>query len=69
MKVNVYAVLSMCVEIGVERGWNRAHKHSDTPDEHYIRQCIEDAVLHEICEYFDMDEHGDDSLSASDSMG
>ena len=69
MKVNIYAVLSMCVEVGVEQGWNRAHKHSDTPEEYYIRQCIEDAVLNMICEYINIDDDGDDALPQAGSMG
>jgi hypothetical protein len=55
MRVNCYAVLSECVERGVARGWSRAHKHTDKPEADQIRQCIEEALLSEICEYFAFD--------------
>jgi hypothetical protein len=37
-------------------GWNRAHKHDATPEDEAIRNAIEQAVLNEICEWFDFDE-------------
>jgi len=37
-------------------GWNRAHKHHESPDPESIRNAIEIAVLNEICEWFDFDE-------------
>ena len=55
MQVKEYNVLVDCVERGVAYGMNRAYKHSDTPTPDSIKQQIEDAVLLEICEYFDFD--------------
>lgn len=52
MRVNVYSILQECVETGVERGYNRAHKHTDAPGILVIRNTIEEAVLESICEYF-----------------
>jgi hypothetical protein len=56
MKVKEYTVLADCVERGVAMGMSRAYKHSDTPALDYIKRQIEDAVLLEICEYFDFKE-------------
>jgi hypothetical protein len=56
MQVKEYTVLVDCVERGVAYGMNRAYKHSDTPSPEYINQQITDAVLSEICEYFDFKE-------------
>ena len=53
MQVKEYTVLTDCVERGVDMGMSRAYKHSDTPTLDYIKRQIEDAVLVEICEYFD----------------
>jgi len=53
MEVNAYKVLANAVEGGIAYGWGRAHKHYDTPSPETIRQAIEDAVLHEVCEWFD----------------
>lgn len=52
MKAKEYNLIAQCVENGVMLGWNRAHKHSDTPEPHYIHSQIEQAVLNEICEWF-----------------
>jgi hypothetical protein len=32
MKAKEYNLITQCVETGVMLGWNRAHKHTDTPD-------------------------------------
>jgi len=55
MKVKEYTVLVDCVERGVTFGMARAYKHTDTPTPDSIKQQIADAVLLEICEYFDFD--------------
>jgi hypothetical protein len=56
MKAKEYNLITQCVETGVMLGWNRAHKHTDTPDPDTIRSAIEQAVLNEICEWFDFEE-------------
>ena len=58
MTVRAYSVLWRAVEEGVQYGWRRAHKHTNTPDENYIEQQIVDAVLQEICEYFYFSDNG-----------
>ena len=69
MKVDEYKVLVMCVENGVQLGWNRAHKHSDTPEDYYIRDCIEEAVMHEIFEYFNFEDDGDSAVNQISGVG
>jgi hypothetical protein len=56
MKAKEYNLIAQCVETGVMLGWNRAHKHDATPEDEAIRNAIEQAVLNEICEWFDFDE-------------
>ncbi len=51
-----YRLLVRCVEEGVQYGYNRAHKHTDSPSEDLLKTNIEDAVLAEIGEWFDFDE-------------
>jgi len=41
------------VETGLLMGWNRAHKHTDTPDPGSIREYQYEAIMQEICEAFD----------------
>lgn len=52
MKPNEYLILSECVEDGINLGYTRAHKHTDTPTEQQIKEAIEQAVMSEICQYF-----------------
>jgi hypothetical protein len=59
MKVRAYPVLCQAVEKGVAYGWRRAHKHNDAPDPETIEEQIVEAVLSEVCDYFDFDEHAD----------
>jgi hypothetical protein len=63
MKVNTYKVLSDCVERGVEIGWRRAHKHTDTPGEGQLRDSIYDNVMTEISEYFTFSEIEEESTN------
>jgi hypothetical protein len=56
MKAKEYNLIAQCVETGVMLGWNRAHKHDATPEPEAIRDAIEQAVLNEICEWFDFEE-------------
>jgi len=56
MKAKEYNLIAQCVEDGVMLGWNRAHKHTEEPDPNTIRDAIEQAILNEICEWFDFEE-------------
>jgi hypothetical protein len=56
MQVKEYTVLVDCVERGVVMGMTRAYKHSDSPAPEHINGQIVDAVLLEICEYFNFKE-------------
>lgn len=53
MKANEYRLLVRCIEDGVQYGWMRAHKHTDEPDEELIKEQITQAVINEICEWFE----------------
>ena len=59
MRVNVYLVLTRAIEEGLEYGWNRAHKHTDTPDEHIIQQEQYNAIINNICEIMTFDDEDD----------
>jgi len=56
LKVNTYAVLEECIEIGINMGWNRAHKHTDTPNEEQLKEEIERYILLQISEKFKFDD-------------
>ena len=53
MRAKDYDVAQMCVEAGVKLGWNRAHKHVESPSPEVIQDAIHDAIISELCEWFD----------------
>tara|TARA_R110000824_G_scaffold17114_6_gene69945 strand:- start:4221 stop:4415 length:195 start_codon:yes stop_codon:yes gene_type:complete len=55
MKVKMYPLLEQIVEQGIDAGWNRAHKHTDTPDEETIKNCIEQYIMNGFDGYFEFD--------------
>ncbi len=60
MRVRTWTVLSDCVEDGIGYGWQRAHKHTDKPDEDALKEAIYDAVTGEISQYFSFDDQVDE---------
>ena len=56
MKANTYRVLSNAVEKGIDGGYYRAHRYTDTPDKDQLKADIYHYVMMEICEYFNFDE-------------
>ena len=51
----------MCIENGIKLGYNRAHKHTETPTREQIEIQIYDAIMHEIYEWFEFpDDHEED---------
>ena len=50
LELNAYRIICNAVEVGVRRGYNRAHKHTETPGEEIICDEIENAVMGEIAE-------------------
>ena len=59
MTPKILPLLDRCIEEGIQYGWNRAHKHTDTPDEVWIREQIHQAIINEIWQWFDF--KGDDN--------
>lgn len=61
MKANDYKVLSKCIEIGIDFGLMRYQKYTefDLPDSEIdkIKQSMEEAIINEICEYFNFDQN------------
>jgi hypothetical protein len=56
MKAKTYQLIQECVENGVQLGFNRAHKHTDTPSDEELQNKIIDSVMIEICEWFSFNE-------------
>lgn len=56
MKANKREVLTMCIELGLETGYNRAHKHNDAPSRDVIFAAQENAIWELIYIYFSFKE-------------
>ncbi len=55
LKVNIYAVLEECIEIGIDGGMNKAYKYTDNPTEQKIKEEILHYIMLQICEKFKFD--------------
>lgn len=56
MKVRFSALLQDCIEKGVRRGWQRAHKYVEAPSDLVIFDNIEECIMGEIYEWFSFDD-------------
>lgn len=59
MKAKEYLLLERCVEDGILRGINRAHKHlidDEFPSREELEMHIQQAIMLEISEWFDFEE-------------
>jgi hypothetical protein len=65
MKPKVIPLLEQCISSGIERGWNRAHKHDDEPSPGVIKDCIDEAIWSDLHEFFDFPEHDTDGGGAA----
>jgi hypothetical protein len=57
MKVKKLVILEQAIHEGVLRGYRRAHKHIDNPNEGTICDHIEQCVMEQIHEYFTFSEN------------
>ena len=46
-------VLEQCIEVGITRGYNQAHKHNDNPTQQYVEECIYNCIMGELYEWFE----------------
>lgn len=53
MRIKIYQLIEQIVQTGTEAGYDRAHKHTDTPNEATIKQCIEQYIMLGFDEYFE----------------
>ena len=55
MKPKFLPVLEMCIENGLAHGYRRAFKHTDNPTEEEMTEQIRQSIMHELYEWFDME--------------
>lgn len=56
MKPKLFYLLEKAIEEGIDYGWRRAHKHSDSPSEGTIKEEISNAIFSSLHDYFTFDE-------------
>lgn len=56
MKANMHKVLEHVLDVGIELGWRRAHKHTDTPSAELLKNSIEQAIWDELYEWVVFDD-------------
>lgn len=56
MKPKIATILEKAIDEGIHYGWHRAHKHTDTPDSHFIKGEIDNAIWNAIHEVFEFGE-------------
>lgn len=56
MRPKYRVILEDCIEYGVRRGYDRAHKHVEKPGVDAIQYEIENAIMGRIYEYFTFDD-------------
>ena len=53
MRIKIYKLIEQIVEEGIDAGYLRAHKHTDTPIEETIKHCIEQYIMQGFDDYFE----------------
>jgi len=56
LKVKTYSIVSSAVERGLQLGYQRAHKHTDHPDQSSLLYHIQDEIMNALCEDVDFDD-------------
>lgn len=55
MKARCRELLIRCIEDGIKRGYNKAHKHTSTPSEDELIDQVEHYIWLEIDQFFDFE--------------
>ena len=55
MRIKMYKLIEEIVGQGTDAGYLRARKHTDTPDEETIKNCIEQYIMNGFDGYFEFD--------------
>lgn len=56
VRVNAYRVIADAVWSGIGWGWQHAHKHTDQPGEHHIKERLYNDIMDELCEVLEFDD-------------
>ena len=53
LKLKAYSIVSDAVDSGISYGFNRAHKHMETPNSVDIHEAVLTAVMGSLCDIID----------------
>lgn len=56
VKLDAYKIISDAIDRSVDFGWNRAHKHTDTPSAEHIKTEVCNSIMNELCEILKFDD-------------
>lgn len=59
MKIRMQAIIERAVEEGIESGWNRAHKHSESPSVVQLKEEIYTAIMNKFDEVVSFTDEAD----------
>jgi|688.fasta_scaffold03599_23 hypothetical protein len=57
MTPDTYRILEMAVRDGIAIGYRRAFKYDEKPDDDFVIDKIEQAVMTQICEWFKFEDN------------
>lgn len=52
MKPRFDVILEQALTEGIARGWERAHKHHEDPQESWIKDTMHDCIMESFYQYF-----------------
>ena len=55
IRFKAYSIIEQAIDHGMELGWNRAHKHTDTPSKEQIIECMGVAVMESLTDVVDFE--------------
>jgi hypothetical protein len=56
VRLKAYSILEDAMSMAVDYGWNRAHKHTDTPTEDGLKGEMLKAVMNGLCDILNFEE-------------
>lgn len=56
LRFRAYPLIQRAVAEGIAYGYRRAHKHTDTPSEEYVKEEMERGVMDALCDILSLDE-------------
>jgi len=56
IRLDAYKIINDSIDRSINYGWNRAHKHTDSPSVELIKEEISKAIMNDLCELINFDD-------------